>query len=158
MVKYPSIQYSLNVSSELHLPLATRGSPTRADEAFRLDTTKLLELVCKDVGDVLPDRKKTRLVKRVQDREKRWGMISYLLWEAKDRAAKRITLTFVQPDFHDEFETKQKAAELLAKRISDVLHEMDPASLGRDAPEDEYDSEAEWIAQRIRIAGEELTP
>jgi hypothetical protein len=157
MVKYPSIQYRLTVSSTLPLPVVTKGSPTRAEEAFLWDTSKLLELIHKDVGNVLPDRKKTRLVKRIQDKERRWAVINYLLWEARDREPKRITLTLVQTDFNEEFEKVQQAAELLAKRISEVLHEIDPVNLGSDAPEDEYDSEAEWIAQKIRIAGEELS-
>ncbi len=131
--------------------------PTRSAEIFSWDTSKLLEHVLKNDKTLLPN-KRTRLIRRVQDKNSRWAILKYTIWESRSGPLKRIVLSLWLYDFKAEFELRRDTAKRLISRISEILYKVDPADLAAvDAPRDEYNPEAEWIADRIFIGREDLS-
>ena len=147
MVDY--LHYSLSMSSQ-----------TRATDAISWETSKLVDLILKDASDLYP-KENARLrsvVRRIQDKDGKWAIIQYRVWP-KDRPAKMVRLAMCQQGFRDELDERQGMAKLVSTKISEILYDTDPADLAAvDAPKDEYDPEAEWIAERIFVGREEVSP
>lgn len=154
MLENPNVWYELSV----RVLLSTKGMPTRSAEIFSWDTSKLLKHVLKNDKTLLPN-KRTRLIRRVQDKNSRWAILKYTIWESRSGPLKRIVLSLWLYDFKAEFELRRDTANRLISRISEILYKVDPADLAAvDAPRDEYNPEAEWIADRIFIGREDLSP
>ena len=139
MVEYPTLRYNVTVSSYVSLPVSTVAPPTRSSEAFGWETNKLLRLVEEEVGKPLGDKLESQAIRRIQDKDNRWILIDYtILPNKKDRVPRRVILTLCQDEVQEEFEKRQRAAELLAEKINPILYEVDPMNFS-DAPEDEYE-------------------
>ena len=125
------------------------------DDVLSWDTDRLLHLFDTEIEKVAGRKMEPKVINRVQG--KKWVIVTWLDVRVKPTIGVR-TIVY-EEGLDSEIEERERKLQSVKGKISEILYDTDPDDLRRfDVPQDEYESEAEDIAELVIYAEEKLTP